>query len=167
MVSTSLIFNPSCITSFLCMYIVHHTTHFSYLHILLNKILEWRVFNLHGRRNLNRWQGGWSPPTGPRGPTYGPHPDFGRYVFNRVGGYYCTTTPLQIVEPSYSPGLSIVLEALFSFFCVSKCFTQQMEHQIPKMKKLRNLIIVLCILLQRGKRDSGNDLSVHTAWTWI
>ena len=138
---------------------VHHTTHFSYLHILLNKILEWRVFNLHGRRNLNRWQGECLPP---------PHPNFDRYVFNRGGGgHYSTAAPLQTVGPSYSPGLSIVLEALFSFFCVSKCFTQQMEHQIPKMKNLRNLIIVLCILLQRGKRDSGNDLSVHTAWTWI
>ena len=89
------------------------------------------------------------------------------YFQSGEGGHHSTAALLQIFGPSYSPGLSIVLEALFSFFCVSKCFTQQMEHQIPKMKKLRNLIIVLCILLQRGKRDSGNDLSVHTAWTWI
>ena len=33
-----------------------------------------------------------------------------------------------------------------------------MEHQIPKMKNLRNLIIVLCILLQLGKRGSNKDL---------
>ena len=100
-----------------------------------------------------------APHRPPRPHMWAP-PRFWQICFQSGGGYYCTTAPLQIVEPSYSPGLGIVLEALFSFFCVSKCFTQQMEHQIPKMKNLRNLIIVLCILLQLGKREIGNDLSV-------